>query len=106
MDHKVFKLGMSSDSVVFIINHTRRDYKFPTKVVGSDENGLVVQYYLRDVTLTFARRNGEYQIIEVDEPVTKEVYEAIPIAEMASAEHAQLLAKAIEEAERGKANGG
>jgi hypothetical protein len=82
MDHKVFKLGMTSDNVVFIVNHTRRDYVHSTKIIGIEDNGLLVQYYLQDATLTFARRDGEYRIIKVESPITKEQYDEIEEADV------------------------
>lgn len=77
IDHPTFKLNMTSDSVVFIVNHTRRDYIHANKIIGIEEGGLIVQKYLQDATLTFARRNGPYRIIEIEPAYNKKKYDAV-----------------------------
>jgi len=77
IDHPTFKLNMTSDSVVFIVNHTRRDYIHANKIIGIDDLGLIVQKYLQDATLTFARRDGMYRIIKIGKRTSKKAWEAI-----------------------------
>lgn len=78
MDHPIFEIGMTDDAVTMIINHTPwRDFIFPNKIIAVDDLGLVVQKYITDVTLTMARRGGEYIVIEVKEKTSKEDYEKI-----------------------------
>lgn len=77
MEHKVFKLDMPADSVVFIVNHTRRDYIHANKIIGVDDLGLIVQWYLQDATLTMARRDGMYRVIEIEQAYTKKEYDAV-----------------------------
>lgn len=74
---------MTSDAVTFIVNHTYRNYIFPNKIIAVDDLGLVVQKYITDVTLTFARRGGEYIVIEVKPIITEEKYNEIEQADPA-----------------------
>jgi hypothetical protein len=76
-DHPIFKLNMTADSVVFIVNHTRRDYIHATKIIGIEDDGMIVQWYLQDATLTMARKNGPYHIIEVESAYSKKKYDAV-----------------------------
>lgn len=80
-DHPTFKLNMPADSVVFIVNHTRRDYIFANKIIGVEDDGIVIQWYLQDVTLTMARRENMYRIIEIAKAVTKDEWDKIEQAD-------------------------
>lgn len=73
-EHKTFKLNMPADSVVFIVGHTRRDYIFANKIIGVEEDGIVIQWYLQDATLTLARRQSMYRVIAIDPAMTAKKY--------------------------------
>jgi hypothetical protein len=84
IDHPTFKLSMPADNVVFIVGHTRRDYIFANKIIDVEDGGIVIQWYLQDATLTLARRQGMYRIIEIAKAVTKDEWDKIEEANVQS----------------------
>jgi hypothetical protein len=41
--------------------------RWPGKVVGSDEGGLIVEWQYKDCTLVMKRWNGQYRVAEIRE---------------------------------------
>ena len=48
-----FFIGQPSDQVRLVANRTGRQALRPPEEIGTDTNGLIVQWFLPDVTLTF-----------------------------------------------------
>jgi hypothetical protein len=61
-----WKIGTPADLVEIAMKKFHLPFLADPKVIGKDENGMVVQWFLPDSTLTMKFSNGCYRVAEIE----------------------------------------
>jgi len=77
---KIKWVGKTANEVVWIVRHTGRKTRRP-KAIGENEDGLIVLWFLPDVTLRLEFVEMQYRVVEELPKTTDEEYEKIEMAE-------------------------